>query len=386
MNSLQFQLLTESLDSVITELEPEIDIDIDPCYDDNFVKSIILHYLNNPSRSINVRIKSDHWYSNILFNYDELWFRQTLRMKPSTFWMIVNKIQNHEIFKNIPQRKQNSIEKQLAVVLYRLGGKATIWDICSKFGIAEGTVPLFTTRVIKVLKSLKEDVIIWPHSDYRQKVHKGFEKMHSFSNIIGALDGSHMNLFEASSKFNKDVYFTWKHRYAIHLQAVVDHQGIFINYDIRYLASVHDAKVFQNSSLYCCRNQLFEETNYVLADSAYPISLNIIPSFKNPLSLDKNQQIAFNKKYSKSRVIVEQIFGQLKNRFQLLKELRTKNTKTATDLIEILLILYNILERNNDKCKKPSEQILIYRIQLMMLVIYEVIRKLKKRKILKGKI
>ncbi|CAG8677124.1 12828_t:CDS:1, partial [Dentiscutata heterogama] len=244
-----------------------------------------------------------------------------------------------------------------------LGGKATIWDICSKFGIAEGTVPLFTSRVIKALKDLKKDVIVWPRGDYRQKVHKGFEEMHGFPNVIGALDGSHMNLLEAPSKLNKDVYITRKRRYAIHLQAVIDHRGIFLNYDLGYPASVHDAKVFRNSSLYRCRNQLFEETDYVLADSAYPISLNIIPSFKDPSGLDKNQKIAFNQKHSKSRVVVEQAFGRLKSRFRLLQELRTKNTKMATDLIEISLILYNILEKNEDEWEEPSEQIVMHRMQ-----------------------
>ncbi|CAG8710521.1 691_t:CDS:1, partial [Dentiscutata heterogama] len=239
----------------------------------------------------------------------------------------------------------------------------TIWDICSKFGIAEGTVPLFTSRVIEALKSLKKDVIIWPRNNYRQRIHMGFEEMYGFPNVIGALDGSHMNLFEAPSKLNKDVYFTRKRRYAIHLQAVVDHKGIFINYDLGYPASVHDAKVFRNSSLYRCRNQLFEGNDYVLADSAYPISLNIIPSFKNPSGPDKDRQNLFNKKHSKSRVVVEQAFGRLKNRFQLLKELRTRNTKIASDLIEISLILHNLLERNEDEWDEPSEQILMHRMQ-----------------------
>ncbi|RIB16684.1 hypothetical protein C2G38_2189253 [Gigaspora rosea] len=118
-------------------------------YDENLVKSIILHCLNNSSRIIKV---------------------------------------------------------------LTTGGKATIW-IYSKFGIAEGTVPLFTSR-----------------------------EMHGFPNVIGELDGSHMNLFDAPSKLNKEVYFSRKRRQAIHLQAV--------------------------------------EADYVLADTAYIISSNIIPSFK----------------------------------------------------------------------------------------------------------
>ncbi|CAG8812510.1 15288_t:CDS:2, partial [Gigaspora margarita] len=210
-------------------------------------------------------------------------------------------------------KNTKSCRKQLAVVLYRLGSKATIWDICSKFEIAEGTVPLFTSRVVEALKCLKKDIIIWPHNNYRQKVHKGFEEMCGFSNVIGILDGSHMNLLEAPSKLNKDVYFTRKHRYAVYLQAVVDHKRIFINYDLGYPASVHDTKVFRNSSLYHCRNQLFEGSNYILAYSAYPISLYIIPSFKDPS--------------------------------------------------EISLILHNLLEKNRDKWEEPLEQIIMHRVQ-----------------------
>ncbi|CAG8666582.1 9115_t:CDS:2 [Gigaspora rosea] len=127
--------------------------------------------------------------------------------------------------------------------------------------------------------------------------------MRVFPNVIGALDGSHMNLFEAPSKPNKDVYFTKKRRYAIHLQAV-----------------------------------LFEDNDYILADSAYPISLNIIPLFKNP---SDSRQTAFNKKH----------------------KLRTKNTKIATDLIETSLILHNLLEKDGDEWEESSERVIMYRIQ-----------------------
>ncbi|CAI2166372.1 16328_t:CDS:2 [Funneliformis geosporum] len=101
------------------------------------------------------------------------------------------------------------------LTLTQLGGKSIIWEICSKFGIAEGTILLFTSNIIVALKSLKSQIIIWPRNNYRQ---------------------------EAPSKLNKDVYITRKRRYAIHLQAVVDHCGLFTFYDIGYPAPAHDAK------------------------------------------------------------------------------------------------------------------------------------------------
>ncbi|CAB4402366.1 unnamed protein product [Rhizophagus irregularis] len=107
--------------------------------------------------------------------------------------------------------------------------------------------------------SVQSHVIIWLHGDYCQEVHRGFEEKCEFPNVIGVLDGSHINLFEALSKSNKNVYFTRKCRYAIYLQAVVDYKGLFTFYDIGCPASAHDAKVFQNFKFYLYRNQLFEE-------------------------------------------------------------------------------------------------------------------------------
>ncbi|CAG8746589.1 21557_t:CDS:2, partial [Cetraspora pellucida] len=176
-------LLMESLNS--DQNESESDVDINLCYDKNLVISISSCYLSISSQIINIHLKFDYCL----------------------------------------QRKQSLVEKQLAVVLYRLDEKA--------------------------LKDLKKNVIIWSHDNYQQKIHKGFENMHRFPNIISALDSSHMNLLEASR--------------------------IFINYDLGYLASVHDAKIL------------------VIAR-------------------------AKNKKY-----------------------------QNETDLIEMLLILYNLLERNEDK-------------------------------------
>ncbi|CAG8706301.1 22412_t:CDS:2 [Dentiscutata erythropus] len=153
--------------------------------------------------------------------------------------------------------RQRPIELQLSVVLFLLGRKSTICDVATRFDISEGSVVKYSERIIIAIQSLRTQYVVWPQNDYRTQ--------------------------------------------------------------IGWPASVHDAKVFSNSSLYIQRNSLFQDDNYILADSSYPISKWCIPSFKSPTQ----QQIRFNKKHSKTRVIVEQAF-------------------------EIALILHNIVERNND--------------------------------------
>ncbi|CAG8820060.1 27555_t:CDS:2, partial [Racocetra persica] len=125
------------------------------------------------------------------------------------------------------------------------------------------------------------------------------------------------------SKDNKDVYMSHKQKYGIHLQGVVDHQGFFISYEIGWPASVHDAKVFSNSDIFKNYKNYFKDEDYLIADSTYPL-------------------------FPWTRVIVEQAFGHLKAQFSFLKEMRIRDTKKATDIIDITLILHNFIEKHND--------------------------------------
>ncbi|CAG8557170.1 11564_t:CDS:2 [Gigaspora margarita] len=192
---------------------------------------------------------------------------------------------------------QTSVELQLAVSLNRLGTNSSLWTISTLFGICEATVLNFLNRVIIAIRSLRSEYIVWLSENYRQEVNTGFEQIQGFPMVIGAIDGSHIPLYEAPSKDNKDVYMSCKQKYGIHLQGVVDHQ----------------------------------------ADSAYPLLPWVMPPFKDPQGSQAQQQTLYNIAHSKTRVVVKQAF-----------EMRVKDTKKASDIIDIALILYNFIEKYND--------------------------------------
>ncbi|CAG8801095.1 13468_t:CDS:2, partial [Gigaspora margarita] len=296
-NFQQNQFFAEAIESSSDDNNNNMDLDLDS---DNEVELVqILSFYPQtlrPQISHYNHPKSDDWVRNILFNYDEVRFRRTLRMSKSTFFTLVNQIQNHSVFHSNANNMQTDIQIQLAVTLFRLGSLSTIWAISAQFGIAEG--------------------------DYKKEVHEEFQKMQGFPLIIGAIDGSHMPFFEAPSRVNKDVYFSRKHQYGIHLQGIVDHKGLFINYDIGWPASVHDAKVFQNSNIYNQSTNFFKGEEYLLGDSAYPLLPFIMTPFKVPNGSQQQQQINYNIKHSKTRVVVEQAFGRLKARFIFLKAMK----------------------------------------------------------------
>ncbi|CAG8617207.1 5550_t:CDS:2, partial [Dentiscutata heterogama] len=161
---------------------------------------------------------------------------------------------------------------------------STIWAIFAQFGIAEGT----------------------PQGDYKKEVFEEFQKMQGFPLIIGAIDSLYIPFFEASSRINKDVYFSRKHQYGIYLQRIVDYKVLFINYDIGWPASVHDAKTTTTT------------------------------------------QINYNIKHSKTRVVVEQVFGHLKARFIFLKAIKISDPPNGVKIIEAALILHNFIGKNRD--------------------------------------
>ncbi|CAG8583868.1 12125_t:CDS:1, partial [Dentiscutata heterogama] len=266
--------------------------------------------------------KSKDWAQNCLFNYNDKEFRKTLRMDKKIFWALVEKIKYHPIFYSNSNHLQTSVELQLAVTLNRLGTKSTLWTIATLFGFCETTILNFLDRIIIAIQSLKSEYIVWPSGNYKEEVNAKFEQIQGFPMVIGAIDGSHIPLFEAPSKENKDVYMSRKQKYGIHLQGIVDYQGLFISYEIGWPASVHDAKVFSNSEIFKNYKNYFKEENYLLADSAYPLLPWIMTPFKDPQGLQAQQQKIYNTAHSKTRVVIEQAFGRLKARFPFLKEMR----------------------------------------------------------------
>jgi hypothetical protein len=111
------------------------------------------------------------------------------------------------------------------------------------------------------------------------------------------------------------------------------------------LESDYDAKVYQNSYFYQNFNTLIKGWDYLLGDSAYPLSSFLIKLFNNS---ETDLQTQFNISHSLHCVVVENAFGKLKNKFSCLKGLSVKKISTIVSLTECCIILYNFLESNND--------------------------------------
>ncbi|GES94479.1 putative nuclease HARBI1 [Rhizophagus clarus] len=194
--------------------------------------------------------------------------------------------------------------KHGAIFLRRVGSKNEIFGICSRYDILEGTVYLCCKRVMIAILSLKNELVKWPTGELKRMVHLGFNNIGGFNNVIGAIDGTYIILGTASLK-QPEIYWNRKKKYSIQCQGIVDHRGVFINYEIGWPGSVHDAKVYRNSFFYQNVSTLIKGWDYLLGDSAYPLSTFHIKPFNNPVN---NLETQFNITHSSHCVVVENAF------------------------------------------------------------------------------
>lgn len=180
----------------------------------------------------------------------------------------------------------------------------------------------------------------WPTEEWDPDCILG---QYGLPDIVGVLDGSHL-LLEAP-RGDSETYFTRKKRYAVHAQATCDDTGTITSFEIGWPGSVHDSKVFHASPLFLQRSELFQGEEYLLADSGYALYPFVITPYRCEESALHKQ---FNFIHSSARVRIEHCFGLLKMRWAFLREIRTRDMKLTTKMIECAFVLHNFCQKKSD--------------------------------------
>ena len=139
------------------------------------------------------------------------------------------------------------------------------------------------------------------------------------------------------------------------LQGVVDHSYRFIDVNIGWPGSVHDARVFSHSSIYkkITEHTLLPDCTitvngvsiplYLLGDSAYPLQIWLMKPFTHGTVLTA-QQKTFNYRICRARIVVENSYGRLKARWRRLMKRNDMNIDNISHAITAACILHNICE------------------------------------------
>ena len=230
-----------------------------------------------------LRVPKDHGFLHtVLLNLDEDRWRQEIRMSKEAFCHLADHLATNKVFHNRAFRQQKPIELQLMVALYRLGGdgrNASVGKISRHFGVAEGTVELYTRRSMAAILSLEKQLVKWPSAQEKLAIEERIFDKSGFPDCIGFVDGTLIVLDKRPTMAGSD-YFSHKSKYGLSAQVVCDDQRKIINVFAGFCGSAHDNRVFRNSRLHISPDSFFRNGEYILADSGYTSTTNVVSCFK----------------------------------------------------------------------------------------------------------
>ena len=261
-------------------------------------------------------------------------------------------------------RKALSVEKRIAVALWRLATGDTYRSTSLQFGVGRTTALKAKKEFCKILAKKAGEFIKFPITEAEATVKIcSFTNKSPFPQVVGAIDG-------------RVEYFNRKQDYSIVLQGVANASFRFLDVSTGYPGSIHDARILRMSRLHWKVSQgdwlkgpvkqigPVEVGPLLVGDSAYPLSLWLMKPFKQTATLTE-EQVHYNKALSQARVVVEQAYGILKGRWRNLLKSMEEHSSTASITIMACCVLHNICIDVGDpteidpECDEDSDSVII---------------------------
>ncbi|XP_018404621.1 PREDICTED: putative nuclease HARBI1 [Cyphomyrmex costatus] len=298
----------------------------------------------------NVKIPKVHQYvKEIVPRFSDRTFKTHFRITPDTFEALLTKL--HSIEDNVVTGcKPVPLKKQLMITIWYLSNIESFQSVADRFDISKSTCWDILYRTCKSLLKVNTiyKIISWPNRERASTIMRQFQQINGFPRIIGAIDGSHVQILKPKNHPNS--YCNRKNYHSVLLQGVRDSKRLFLDVYVGEPGSIHDMRLFKKSDLYArIKNSLIEFPNdsHLVGDLAYKLSSYLLVGFKDVGGLTEREK-NFNKKLSQCRVRIENAFAYLKGRFRRLKYLETVRLDLICLLIVSACIMHNISILNED--------------------------------------
>ncbi|TGZ45962.1 uncharacterized protein [Temnothorax longispinosus] len=309
------------------------------------------------NRRLWMKRRSYHFWDDIVLNtYDDAQWLESFRMRKDTFNklcdIVKRELEPKPIF--LKSREPLSVQKQVAVALYKLASCAEYRVVGNIFGIHKSTVKKCLYKVVNAINNvMMADYLHMPNEFEAVEIANNFEKRSHIPQIIGCIDGSHIPILAPADGYRD--YVNRKGWPSYNLQAVVDDKCRFRDICIRHPGNTHDAAVFKDSNLYKNVHTLIPQSSknidgmevpyLIIGDPAYPLLPWLIKGYPGSVT---PEQDSFNVHLNSARVAVEMAFGRLRGRWRiLLKRLDVSHT-FVPNITSACCILHNFLEYTNE--------------------------------------
>lgn len=194
--------------------------------------NILEMYLNtiHIERSLWMKPRSNHfWNEIVLCTYTESDWIESFRMCKETFnelcFLLQPALEPKLVM--LKSREPLSVEKQIAVTLYKLASCAEYRVVGNIFGIHKSTVKKCLYRVVNAINELMiKDYLQLPNIYEAVEIAMNFEKISHIPQIVGCIDGSHIPILAPAEGYRDFVNRKGWPSYV--LQAVVDDKYRYI--------------------------------------------------------------------------------------------------------------------------------------------------------------
>ena len=190
--------------------------------------------------------RTDIWWQNLFTGemLEQEW-TYNLRMDCQTFQGLVNELSPYISPKlNSFRADTLSADKKVAMTLYYLKDQGSYRMTANTFGVSKDTMSVVIRSVCTTINEvLGPRLIKFPATEQEIKdaVFR-FEDKFGFPQAIGCVDGTHIPIKQPLDSPHD--YFCYKMKYSLNCQSICDEKGRFIDIDLRWPGSVHDARLY----------------------------------------------------------------------------------------------------------------------------------------------
>lgn len=236
-----------------------------------------------------------------------------------------------------------SARQQMEIFLRYLSDPGFQSGVAEDFGVHRTTV---TKTFSCVLEKVYEKVHHWvkfPSTPAElNEAREEWSIKYGFPTAIGAVDCTHVEIYKP--RVFKDEYVNRKGKFTLNVQMTCNASEIITSVDAGWPGSVHDSRIWRRSGIQNILKE-FNGAYCLLGDSGYPISPWLMTPFK---PAEGAQEKHYNTVHARQRVIIERVFGQIKQRFPILQNRIRLDLEKIPKVIACCAALHNISKHLHD--------------------------------------